>query len=101
MSVIKSVTVNAYSNVAAVCPVAPPGAQAPVDEITGYIMWGVIVLFSISTVVLIGCAVGAFFFRMSHAVKGAVGAMAGVLVSAVGYLVGPGILDGILGSGCV
>lgn len=24
MSVIKSVTVNAYSNVAAVCPVAPP-----------------------------------------------------------------------------
>ena len=66
MSVIKSVTVNAYSNVAAVCPVAPPGAQAPVDEITGYIMWGVIVLFSISIVVLIGCAVGAFFLSLIH-----------------------------------
>ncbi|MCW4600259.1 hypothetical protein ON003_00480 [Janibacter hoylei] len=50
---------------------------------------------------LIGCIVGAFFFRMQHAVKGGVAGLAGVLVTAVGYLVAPGILEGILGSGCV
>lgn len=101
MSVIKSVTVNAYSNVAAVCPVAPPGAQAPVDQLTGYVLWGVIAMFAISVFVLIGCIVGGIFFRMSHAARGALIGLAGIFVTAIGYLVGPAILDGILGSGCV
>lgn len=101
MSMINTVTVSAYSNVKAVCPVAPPGAQAPVDELTGYVLWGVIALFAVSVVVLIGCIVGGIVFRMSHAAKGALVGLVGVLVSAVGYLVGPSILDGILGSGCV
>lgn len=98
---INNVAVTAYSNVAAVCPVAPPGAQAPVDEITGYVLWGVIVMFAIGVIVLVGCVIGGIVFRMSHAAKGAVGGIVAMLVAAIGYLVLPGILDGILGSGCV
>lgn len=92
---------NASAHVAAVCPQAPPGAQEPLNEITGYVLWGVIALFALSVVVLIGCAVGGLFFRMPHAAKGAVAGIAGVLAAAVGYLILPGILDSILGKGCV
>lgn len=84
-----------------VCPKTPPGAQKPVDDITGYLLWGVIALFGISVVVLIGCIVGGIFFRMPHAAKGAVAGLAGVLVAAIGYLILPGVLDGVLGKGCV
>lgn len=101
MSMLNNVTVNAYSNVAAVCPVAPPGAQAPVDEITGYVLWGVIVIFGIGAFVLVGCVIGGIVFRMPHAAKGAVGGIVAMLAAAIGYLILPGILDGILGSGCV
>ena len=32
---------------AKVCPKAPPGAVGPTNEITGYVLWGVIVLFGL------------------------------------------------------
>ena len=51
MSTLTNITVTTYSNVAAVCPQAPPGAQAPVDQLTGYLLWGVIVLFIVGFVI--------------------------------------------------
>lgn len=101
MSALTNVTVTTYSNFAAVCPQAPPGAQAAVDEVFGYVLWAVIALFIIGFTILIGVAVGATFFRMPHAVKGAVAGMVIIFVAAIGYFVGPAILEQMLGSGCI
>ena len=58
-----------------ICPKAPPGAVEPTNQLTGYVLWGVGILFVIGIVV--------------------------VFVSAVAFLALPTMLDGILGSGCI
>ena len=40
-----------------VCPKAPPGAQKYADDITGYVLWGVIALFGVGVVIAIGAIV--------------------------------------------
>ena len=39
-----------------VCPVAPPGAQVYADQLMGYVLWGVGILFTLGIVVGIGAA---------------------------------------------
>ncbi|WP_248580841.1 hypothetical protein [Nocardioides sp. InS609-2] len=84
-----------------VCPKAPPGAQAPVDEITGYVLWGVIILFGLAVVIGIGAVVAGRIFGMAHASKVGVISIVVVFLAAIGYLVAPSMLDGLLGQGCV
>jgi hypothetical protein len=84
-----------------VCPKAPPGATGPVNEITGYVLWGVIVLFGLGVVIGIGAVIGGRIFSMPHASKLGVISIVVVFVAAVGYLVLPGMLNGILGQGCI
>jgi hypothetical protein len=86
---------------AQVCPKAPPGATGPVNEITGYVLWGVIVLFGLGVVIGIGAVIGGRIFSMPHASKLGVFSIVVVFVAAVGYLVLPGMLNGILGKGCI
>ena len=86
---------------AQVCPKAPPGASAPVNEITGYVLWGVIVLFGLGVVVGIGAIIGGRIFAMPHASKLGVISIVVVFVAAIGYLVLPGMLNGVLGQGCI
>lgn len=84
-----------------VCPKPPPGAQKYANDITGYVLWAVIALFGVAIVVAIGGIVGGRVFNMPHASKaGAVGIFV-VIVCAIAYVVGPSIVDGILGKGCV
>lgn len=85
----------------AICPKAPPGATGPVNEITGYVVWGVIVLFSLSLIIGLGAIVAGRIFSMPHASKVGVISLVVVFVAAVAYLVLPGMLDGILGKGCI
>ena len=40
-----------------VCPVAPPGAQQYADQITGYVLWGVGILFVVGVVIATGAIV--------------------------------------------
>ena len=40
-----------------VCPVAPGDAQKYIDQITGYVLWGVLILFVVGVVVAIGAVV--------------------------------------------
>jgi len=84
-----------------VCPKAPPGAAEPVNEITGYVLWGVIILFGLGVVIGIGAVIGGRIFSMPHASKVGVISIVVVFVAAVGYLVLPGMLNGILGQGCI
>ncbi|WP_460838061.1 hypothetical protein [Nocardioides marmoraquaticus] len=85
----------------AICPKAPPGATQPVNEITGYVVWGVIILFGLALIIGLGAIVAGRIFSMPHASKVGVISLVVVFVAAVAYLVLPGMLDGILGNGCV
>ena len=84
-----------------VCPVAPPGAQAYANTLTGYVLWGVLALMLVGVVVSVGAVVGGRVFAMPHASKAGVVGVAVVFVAAVAYMVVPGMLSGITGSGCV
>lgn len=84
-----------------VCPLAPPGAQAPADQIQGYVLWGVLILFVLGAVVSVGAVVAGRVFAMPHASKAGVVGIAVIAMAAIAYLVVPGIISGITGTGCI
>lgn len=92
---------SGVSALASVCPIAPPGAQGYANTLTGYVLWGVLALMLVGIVVSIGAVVGGRVFAMPHASKAGVVGVAVVFVAAVAYMVVPGMLSGITGSGCV
>ena len=96
-----SLTTTTLVLAAKVCPKAPPGAVDPVNEITGYVMWGVIILFGFGVLIGVGAIVGGRIFSMAHASKVGVISIVVVFCAAIGYLILPGMLDGILGQGCI
>ena len=84
-----------------VCPRAPGDAQTYVDQITGYVLWGVGILFVIAVVVAIGAIVAGRLFSIPHASKVGVVSIVVVFIAAIGYLVLPGMLAALLGTGCI
>ena len=86
---------------AAICPVAPPGAEAHANTLIGYVLWGVLALFFVGVVVSIGAIVAGRVFSMPHASKAGVVGVVVVFIAGVAYVVAPGMLEGITGSGCV
>ena len=86
---------------AQVCPVAPPGAQKYADQLMGYLLWGVGLLFILGVIVGIAAIVGGRVFSMPHASKAGVVGVVLVFVAIIAYLVLPGIVRAMTGSGCV
>jgi len=86
---------------AKVCPKTPPGAVGPTNEITSYVLWGVIVLFGLGIVIAIGAIIAGRVFSLPHASKVGVISVVVVFACAIAYLVLPGMLNGILGNGCI
>lgn len=84
-----------------ICPQAPPGAQQYADQLMGYVLWAVGMLFVLGVVVGIGGAVAGRVFGMPHASKASVVGIVVVFVAVIGYLVLPGIVRAMTGSGCV
>lgn len=84
-----------------VCPKAPPGAQVHVDTIMGYVLWGVLILFVLGIVISIAAVVAGRVFGMPHASRAGVVGVVIVFIAAIGYLILPGMLDAMLGSGCI
>ncbi len=84
-----------------ICPVAPPGAQKYADQIAGYVLWGVIALFGVGVIVMVGAIVAGKVFSMPHASKAGVVGLFVILLAVVAYLVGPGIVQSMLGNGCI
>jgi hypothetical protein len=72
-----------------------------VDQLTGYVLWGVLILFGLGVIVAIGAIVAGRLFSMPHASKVGVISIVVVFVAALAYLIVPGVLDAILGSGCL
>lgn len=98
---ISQTSVHAAALAAKVCPKAPPGAQVPMNEMTGYVMWGVIALMGLGMLVGVGGIVAGRVFSMPHASKMSIIGICVVFGAAIAYLVLPGILNGIVGKGCV
>ncbi|WP_238146872.1 hypothetical protein [Ornithinimicrobium murale] len=86
---------------ARVCPVAPPGAQAHVDTILGYVLWGVGICFIVGIILGIAAFVGGRFFGMRHASTAGVLSVVLVFIAVIAYFVAPSILDAMMGDGCV
>ena len=84
-----------------VCPVAPPGAQQYADQITGYVLWGVGILFIVGVVVAIGAIVAGRIFAMPHASKAGIVSIFVSMLAGIAYMVVPSIVASILGSGCI
>ena len=84
-----------------ICPKAPPGAQQYADQITGYVLWGVIILFLVGVVIGIGAIVAGLIFNMPHSSKVGIISIFVVVMAAIAYMVMPSIVDSILGSGCI
>ena len=84
-----------------ICPVAPPGAQQYADQLTGYVLWGVLALFIVGVVVSIGGIAMGRILRMPHASKAGVVGIFVVFIAAVMYTVVPSMIASITGSGCV
>ena len=84
-----------------VCPVAPPGAQQYADQLTGYVLWGVLGLFVVGVVVSIGAVVAGRIFAMPHASKAGVVGLAVIFLAAIAYMIMPAIVSAVTGSGCV
>ena len=84
-----------------ICPKAPPGAQQYADQITGYVLWGVLILFAVGVLVGVGAIVGGRVFAMPHASKAGIVSLVTVFISGILYMIGPGMVAGITGSGCV
>lgn len=101
MSSLLSVYESTLTRLPSVCPVAPPGAQAHVDTIEGYVLWAVMALFIIGLVVGIGGIVAGRVFAMQHASKAGIVGIAVIFASGLAYLVLPPILSTMLGQGCV
>jgi len=84
-----------------ICPVAPGNAQKYVDQITGYVLWGVGILFLVAIVVSIGAIVAGRLFSMPHASKVGVISIVVVFFCAIAYMVLPGLVGSLMGSGCI
>ena len=92
---------NAAALAGKVCPKAPAGAQVFADQLTGYVLWGVLVLFVIGGVTGVGSIVAGRVFSMPHASKVGVISIVVVFLSAIGYMIVPSMISGITGSGCI
>ncbi|MQA82967.1 MAG: hypothetical protein GEV10_31705, partial [Streptosporangiales bacterium] len=84
---MESMTVHAMYVAQQVCPKAPPGATGPTNEITSYVLWGVIVVFGLAVVIGLGAVVAGRAFGMIHASKIGVLSLVVVFVGAIAYLV--------------
>ena len=84
-----------------ICPRAPGNANRYKDELTGYVLWGVLALLLVGVVVGVGAIVAGRVFAMPHASKVGVISIVVVFLAAVAYMVLPSMITGITGAGCV
>jgi uncharacterized membrane protein len=84
-----------------ICPKAPAGAQQYVDDISGYVLFGVIAIFGIAGAISIGAIVLGRLLSMHHISQGGVIGLFVVLIAAVLYVLFPGIVSDFLGNGCI
>jgi hypothetical protein len=96
-----TMTANAMLVAAKICPKAPPGAVEPTNEITAYVLWGVIAIMGLALLVGLGAVAGGRLFSMPHASKVGVISIAVVFVCGIALLILPGMFNAFIGKGCI
>jgi hypothetical protein len=85
-----------------VCPRSPGAeADAATRQITGNVLWGVLIAFGVAILIGIGAIVVGRVLNMPHASKGGIITLIVVFIAGIALLVVPGMFNGIIGSGCV
>jgi hypothetical protein len=84
-----------------ICPVAPSNVSQFTDQISGNTLWVVIWMFGIATIVSIGAILVGKIFHAPHITKGGTIGLGAILATAVVLMGFSGMLNGILGSGCI
>ena len=87
--------------VAQICPVAPGEAATYINQISGYVLFGVLSLFAVSVATGLGAIVAGRMFGMAHASKIGVVSLAVIFMCAIGYVVLPAMVTSIVGTGCI
>jgi hypothetical protein len=96
-----TMTANTMLVAAKICPKAPPGAVEPTNEITAYVLWGVIAIMGLALLVGLGAVAGGRLFSMPHASKVGVISIAVVFVCGIALLILPGMFNAFIGKGCI
>jgi hypothetical protein len=96
-----TMTANAMLVAAKICPKAPPGAVEPTNEITAYVLWGVIAIMGLAILVGLGAVAGGRLFSMPHASKVGVISIAVTFVCGIALLILPGMFNAFIGKGCI
>lgn len=94
-------TIEALQLAQKICPKAPPGAVGPANEITAYILWGVIAIMGLALLIGLGAVAGGRLFSMPHASKVGVVSIAVIFVAGIALLVLPGMFNAFIGNGCI
>jgi hypothetical protein len=84
-----------------ICPSPPPGAEAPTDRITGYVLWGVIAIMGVALLTGIGAVAMGRLMSMPHSSRIGVISLLVVFVCGAGLGVVTGMFNGLIGEGCV
>ncbi|SMO56154.1 hypothetical protein [Propioniciclava tarda] len=84
-----------------VCPTAPGGVTTYTNQIAANTLFVAQWMFGIAFVVCVILLLVGKAARMHHLTQGAAVGLAVVLLIAIIYVIFPGMLSGILGSGCV
>ncbi len=84
-----------------ICPVAPPGAQAQADKLSGYVLWGIGIIFIVGVVVAVASIAAGRVFHSPHASKAGIVGVLVILIAAILYVILPSIVSGIMGTGCI
>ena len=92
---------NSLGTLATVCPKAPGDAQKYVDDVQGNVMWGVLICIGVAALIGIGAVAAGRAFNIPHASKAGIITVVVCFFAAIAYMVVPGIISGITGSGCV
>jgi len=98
---MESMTGTATLVAARICPKAPPGAVEPTNQITAYVLWGVIAIMGLALLVGLGAVAGGRLFAMPHASKLGVISIAVIFVCGIALLILPGMFNAFIGEGCI
>lgn len=84
-----------------ICPTLPPGAEAAINQINGYVLGTVIALFVTVVIVGVGAIVSGRVLGMPHVTKGGVVTLVVAVIGAVLVPVVLPVVQGLLGTGCI
>ncbi len=89
------------TRLSAVCPQEIPGAKTYTDQLTGHLMWVVIIGAPIVALVAILAIGGGRVLGIPMMTKGGVITLCVILIVVILYFVMPPMIDSFFGDGCV